>query len=169
MALRATCITSQDGNATPTVERCTSVIGVLSASSTMAWRLRRTSRSVKSGRFSSSSTSNQSIHSAVKHFFFFQNVYKRLTKLSSAEHHDVTCFLIDDHLTSSLFGQSVLSESGNSGPDLASVGILAVPNSRVYWSMSRGRLRNVSGSNNPCRRSCMKPRDEITREAARGS
>jgi len=48
------------GSGKPLLPIYTSDLSVLSASVTMAWRLRRTSRSVRTGRFSSSRTSNQS-------------------------------------------------------------------------------------------------------------
>jgi len=50
-----------------------------------------------------------------------------------------------------------------------SVGIRAAPKSRVYWSISSGMPRAVSGSRLPVWRSWMKPRDETMSDAARGS
>jgi len=50
-----------------------------------------------------------------------------------------------------------------------SVGIRAVPNSLLYWSMSRDVPRTVSGSSIPVRRSWIKPSEEIMSEAALGS
>lgn len=49
------------------------------------------------------------------------------------------------------------------------MGIRAVPNRRVYWSMSNGVPRTVSGTSRPALRSCMKPSDETISDAARGS
>ena len=50
-----------------------------------------------------------------------------------------------------------------------SVGTRAVPKRRVYWSMSSGTPRMLSGSSMPARRSWMKPSEETTSDAARGS
>ena len=60
-----------------------------------------------------------------------------------------------------------LGKKGDS--KLTSVGILEVPNNLEYWSMSNGVPRTISGSSRPARRSCIKPREETTREAARGN
>lgn len=52
---------------------------------------------------------------------------------------------------------------------LTSVGMRAVPNNLVYWSMSSGIPRMVSGSSIPARRSWMNPNEETMRDAARGN
>src|SRR4051794_11905433 len=48
-----------------------------------------------------------------------------------------------------------------------SVGILAVPNSLVNWSMHSGWPRTLSGGNSSFRRALTNDKEDITRDAAR--
>lgn len=86
----------------------TSVMGVLSASFTIAWRFRSTSRSVRRGRFPSSRASNQSVGSnELDQGETLPNTTQTLTKLSSPQDDNMTSGIIYEHLASSLTPLSI--------------------------------------------------------------
>lgn len=156
----------------------TSCIGIWSASPTIACRFLRISRSVKTGRFSASSTSNQSAgrqineHPAASASPCERNENRATYRTArgaiqrcaetlgaSPSYNPAICGANLDVRLRSFWKEEWRT----------SVGIRAVPKSLVYWSISSGVPRTESASRMPARRSCMNPSDDTIKEAARGS